>query len=292
MCLLLLGAAAARAEPPAAELLKLHEQEAAAYRIYRGDSRARPLTLSEAPVFSWTNLAGESTQLGHVFVWLDAGRPEAIGTIFSARAVDQPGRMLVHEFHSLSTEKLLPETPPSSMYQWRPERGIELAPCEGDPPVGGSAPQRSIQMRSLARKFAAESRNREGQRWELRLLPAPLLQYEPSAKEVLHGALFAMVSSAGTDPELLLMIEARRLPDAQDRWTWCAAALRFSDRDLIVHYDGALLWSSLEDDSRRAHIKNNYTLIETPDRTYTCYRARTIPELADSDPGNASQAAK
>jgi hypothetical protein len=58
--------------------------------------------------------------------------------------------------------------------------------------------------------------------------------------------------------------------------------LRFSDRDLIVQRNGKPLWSSLDDEERRAEIKNDYTLIETPDKTYSCYRARMIPELPDA----------
>jgi hypothetical protein len=201
----------ARAEPSAEDLLKLHTEEAESYRIYRDQARTKALELRKQPIFSWTNLAGESTQYGHLFVWTDAGRPEAIGTIFSARAALAPQqRMLVHEFHTLSTDKLYPVTPTTSAYQWEPQRGVALTICEDAPPVAQTPAQRLLQMRALARTFSAESRNREGQTWELRLLPTPLFQYQPSTGQVLHGALFALVSSAGTDPEVLLLIEARR----------------------------------------------------------------------------------
>ena len=273
----------AAAEPPVAELLNLHVKEAEAYRIYRDEDRKQELELRTKPVFTWTNLVGEHTQQGHLFVWMQSGRPEAIGTIFSARTSDPSKRMIVHEFHSLSTRRLFPVTPETSTYQWRPEEGIALLPLESAPTVADSSGRRLVQMRTLARSFAAESRTAEGKKWELRLLPTPLYEYEPEKGNVLQGALFAMVSSAGTDPELLLLIEARRA-EKNKPWVWHGAALRFSDKDLIVKRGDQPLWSSLDSEQHRVQIKNDYTLLENPDKTYTCYRSRIIDELPDAPP--------
>jgi hypothetical protein len=191
---------------------------------------------------------------------------------------------LVHEFHTLSTHKVFPVTPDTSQYQWTPGRGITPEIVESPSNVAESPSQRRKQMRDLARSFAARSRAQNGDTWELRLLPTPLLQYEPSTGEVLQGALFAMVSSAGTDPEVLLLIEARHPPQNEKAWAWYVAALRFSDKELIIERNKKLFWSSLDDKERRADIKNNYTLIETPDRTYMCYPARIIEEIPDAAP--------
>src|SRR5262245_22278188 len=272
------------AEPPIAELLKLHVEEARSYRIYRDEKHARQLELVTKPVFNWTNVVGEHTQFGHLFVWTDAGRPEVIGTIFSTRALDPGKRMLIHEFHTLSPTRLFPVTPEASRYQWTPERGITLVKCDEAPRVADSASQRLTQIRSIARSFAAESRTRDGQTWELRLLPTPLLRYEAAQARVLDGALFAMVSSAGTDPELLLLIEASHPRDDEKSWEWHAAAVRFSDKDLAVKRNDKLLWSSLENEDYKAAINADYTLIQTRDKTYMCYRSRFIDELADGKP--------
>ncbi|MGE5191718.1 MAG: hypothetical protein ACM3U2_04395, partial [Deltaproteobacteria bacterium] len=249
------------AEPPIAELLKLHTQEARAYRVFRDEKQTQELEFNAKPVFNWTNVVGEHTQFGHLFVWTNAGRPEAVGTIFSTRASDSGRRMLVHEFHTLSTGRLFPVTPENSRYRWTPERGITLTECEDAPRVADAAGQRLAQIRNVARSFSAQSRSREGQTWELRLLPTPLLRYEAPAAQVLDGALFAMVSSAGTDPEVLLLIEARHPKDDDKSWKWHAAAVRFSDKDLTVRRNDKSLWSSLDDGSRRADINADYTLI-------------------------------
>lgn len=271
-------------DPPISELLKLHTQDAESYRIYRDEGHQQQLELRATPVFSWTNLTAENTQYGHLFVWTHAGRPEAIGTVFSTRAANPQKRKLIHEFHTLSTERLFPVTPESSAYQWKPERGIALSAVSDAPAVAGSENQRLQQMRTIARSFDAESKSREGKTWEHRLLPRPLFTYSPTSGEVLQGALFALISSAGTDPEVLLMIEARH-PGKKDKiWAWHAAALRFSDKDLTVKRNGKTLWSSLEDDNQRAKINKDYTIIETQDKTYSCFQARLVNELPGAAP--------
>ncbi len=269
------------AEPAAAELLKLHVAEAASYRISLDEAHKDLLELREKPIFNWTNVVAEHPHYGHLFLWLKNGRPEVIGTMFSTRTSDPAKRMLVHEFHTLSPQRLFPVTPANSAYQWKPEKGITLIAAADAPSVAGSAAQRLVQMRNLARTYAAQTRNRDGATWELRLLTTPLWRYEPATRDVLDGALFAMVSSEGTDPELILIIEARHPSRTEESWSWHTAAVRFSDKDLVVKRAGNPLWSSVSDETLRVDIKNQYTLIETRDKTYSCYRARIIDELPD-----------
>jgi hypothetical protein len=278
MAALIVCSRSAQAEPNVAALLQLHADEARSYQIFLDDKQSRPLELRAKPVFSWTNLVGEHTQQGHLFVWTADGRPEAIGTIFSTKAMEPGRRILVHEFHSLSPDRLYPVTPASSQYKWTPAAGVKFF-AETETLVADTAPTRLVQMRNRVRRISGESQSREGQKWDLRLLPTPLFQYEPMQGQVIHGAIFALVSSAGTDPELLVLIEAIRGDGAKAAPSYRFAVLRFSDKDLIVKDDDRLLWSSLDDESKRAEIKNDYTLIETPDRTYSCYRARLIDEL-------------
>jgi hypothetical protein len=60
------------------------------------------------------------------------------------------------------------------------------------------------------RKQLLKIKDGQERRWELRLLPHPLYRYESTDPDVVDGALFAFVTSAGTDPEALLAIEARK----------------------------------------------------------------------------------
>ena len=63
-----------------------------------------------------------------------------------------------------------------------------------------SASQRLAQMRALTHDFSASTRDAKGRRWELRLLPQPLYRFKSTDPDVLDGALFAFVTSAGRTP--------------------------------------------------------------------------------------------
>ena len=74
----------------------------------------------------------------------------------------------------------------------------------------------------------------------MRLLPTPLYRYPTAKSGVIDGALFTFVTTAGTDPEVLLLIEART-ENGKSRWEYACG--RFSDRDLHVDRKGKEVWS-------------------------------------------------
>jgi hypothetical protein len=94
-------------------------------------------------------------------------------------------------------------------------------------------------MRRLAQEFGGYEIDHQGERWDFRLLPTPLYRY-PARDAVVDGALFALVSNAGTVPEVLLLLEAR---EAGGKMHWEYALCRFSDRSLYVHRKGREVWS-------------------------------------------------
>ena len=73
--------------------------------------------------------------------------------------------------------------------------------------------RRLVQTRSLAREFSGHTIDVNKERWELRLLSQPLFRYEKPEGDVIDGALFAFVTSAGTDPEVVLALEARKIEE-------------------------------------------------------------------------------
>jgi hypothetical protein len=73
---------------------------------------------------------------------------------------------------------------------------------------------------------------------DLRLLAQPLYRYESTLPEVLDGALFTFVT--GTDPELMLVIEARRTAGGP---VWHFGAGRFTDLNLTLRHNQAALWT-------------------------------------------------
>lgn len=262
-------------EPEAARtqrdrLVKLHLGDALEYTMYRDASQKEKLEFRKEPVYVWTNPVRTSQQDGLVFIWTGRGRPEAIGTIFSSAAAGQRG--VNHEFHSLSLSTLHITRRGTHENSWEPKTaGIELAPIEGARLPAGSAAQRLGQMRALAREFSADTRDAEDHRWELRLLSQPLYRYESTDPEVLDGALFAFVTSAGTDPEAILVIEARR-PRGGGMAVWYRAVARFTDLNLAVRYKGTEVFmiTSTRGDTLRMY----------PNQQYRLFTDRIIPESA------------
>jgi hypothetical protein len=250
-------------------LLQLHTDDAASYSIYRDVGRTQKLELLREPVYRWTNPTRVGGQVGEVFVWTYRGRPEVIGSIFSHPSGD--GRRVVcHELHSLSLAVLVVDREASE--HWVPEApGVDMKPVDGAPTPAGAAAQRLAQMRSLAREFSGRSLSDQGQAWELRLLPQPLYRDDSTADpDVLDGALFTLVSSAGTDPEIILLLETRQSKSGHQ---WFYGAARFSDMNLWLKHKGNEVWSSIRSDEN--------TFNHDAKHRFRFYQDRIIPEVAE-----------
>lgn len=267
------------AAPPAKVLAQLHAREAESIQLFTDEAHTQPLELRKQPIFSWTNILRDEGQCGQLYAWMRDGRPEAVGTMFSGLAtwVTPPRRAVVHEFHSLSSKKLWPVKPDKSQFAWQPQAGLTMKAVPKAPPVAATPAGRLVQMREIARTFTGETHGMDQQRWELRLLPQPALRYQPTRTDILDGALFLFVSTAGTDPEVILPVEAQK--DQQGAWVWYYGIARFTDRDLVVRHNDAVVWSSLSDPNHKAIFEHDYSLIRSADHAYTCYRARYIDEL-------------
>jgi hypothetical protein len=224
-------------------VVETYTREAGGYAIYRDASRSEKLTLRKEPVYVWTNPTRAGGQDGAVFVWTCRGRAEVVGTIFSF-----PGkgpRTIDHEFLSLATTVIDVERPgarPSKTSPWSPRvPGVTPRPIPDSPAPGRSPAQRLAQMSDLAREFSGTTQDRGDRRWDLRLLPKHLYRFESTDPDVLDGALFAFVSSAGTDPEAILVLEARKAPGATvptwhyavGRYTDMALRMRLKDREIL-----------------------------------------------------------
>lgn len=242
-------------------LRELYAADAAEYEIFRDAQHRESLKLRELPVYVWTNVPRE--QYGSVFVWTWNGRPEVVGSIFST-PTEVPGtRGVTHEFHSLSTAKLIPER--ESANRWRPRTVLQRQPLTDAPKPADTARERRLQLRQLARRFTARSIDVDKEQWELRLLPQPLYQYESTDPEIVDGALFAFVTSAGTDPEVMLLLEARR-GDSGSEWTY--AVCRFSNSDLFVSDGDRQVWSSV--------VEGDNTRLNDPQHLYRLMSDRRI----------------
>lgn len=205
------------------------------YRLTVGQSD-QPLPIMDKPVLKWSQpvRGGED---GAVYLWLDRGRPAVVGTFFIWP--DKDGRFgNSHELHRLTSSELTGLW--RDRIRWRPkEDAMTWQPVPAAAPPDQEPSRRSIQARQIARRFAATSVNRQGEKSELRLQPRPFFQYDgEGGDEWLGGALFSIVH--GTDTEVILWLEARPGKDAP---AWHFACARMSDLKLQVTLDGKEVWS-------------------------------------------------
>jgi hypothetical protein len=246
MCLLL-AAGADDADALAKKMLPVYTAEAAGYALAVDGAPNKPLELKKEPVFEWSNPSRQGLQQGVVFVWTRDGRPAAIASIFSQPHEKPAGRQVIHEFHALDPEKLVVGRPKGELNEWKPEAGLERKPVPDSPAPANTPAARLLQMKKLAAEFGGSSTDRDMNRTELRLLPTPLYRYPVAKTGVIDGALFALVSSAGgTDPEVLLLIEAK-LENGQLSWEYACG--RFSDRSLHVTRGDKEVWSRVRDEA-------------------------------------------
>ena len=262
-------------------LRDLYLGDAGSYRIYRDAGRAERAELRPEPAYVWTNPVRNGGQDGHVFVWTYRGRPEAVGTIFSSPLTGR--RKVMHELHSLSAAVLEVDHP--GPHPWKPlQPGVDLRPIPGAPEPGRSAPQRLVQMRALAREFAATAVDAADRPWELRVLPQPLYRYESTDPDVLDGAIFTLVSSAGTDPELMIVVEARKPPgEPPSAFSWQFGAARFSIMALTVRLKDRVVFT--------APLIPYNAAVPDPTHRYHIVTDRMIPPVEEAAPAASPAAA-
>lgn len=184
----------------------------------------------------------EGKIFGSVYVWEDAQqRLAAIGTLGSLPF--NGIQMQFTEFHLLKPDPIEPMDfvgIPSK--NWNPDvKPLAFKSFPTSTPVAPSESRRLTQMRSLARQFSAEMDHRD-QKNTLRMLPQPIYRYKNSTQER-DGALFAFVWTNGTDPELIVRIEAVK---QKDGIVWQYQPVRFTYRALRLSHEEELVWEVSE----------------------------------------------
>jgi hypothetical protein len=248
----------------AKKMLPIYLKDASEYSIAVKSAPKNALEFKKEPVFEWSNPVRTGLQQGVVFLWLRDGRPAAIGDFFSEPQETPKGRRVLHEFHALDPEKLLVTRPKGALNEWKPEVGLDRKELVDAPAPAATAAARLIQMKKLVAEFTGYE-TEEKKRWDLRLLPAPLYRYPEAKTGVIDGALFAMVSTEGTDPEILLVIEARA---ENDKTRWEYACGRFSDRSLYVRRNDKEVWSMVRSETN--------TFLHDPQHLFRLYSDKIV----------------
>lgn len=244
------------ADEPAdqAPWVKLYGRSAAEYKLSHESNSEERLELSTTPVYRWNNASPTGGQHGAIYVWTYGGCAEAVGCIWMTQGADKR-RFLGHELHSLSPVKLKAER--DSPYKWSPKAGLERRVLAEAPKPAENRAGRLTQMRDIARGYSGTAKSPDdGETRDLRLLPQPVYRYDSQDKDVIDGALFALVCTLGSDPEVFLVVEDRRTDDGP-RWHYALA--RFSHCELHVNYLEKEVWQAVRGGQDRFQNNADHT---------------------------------
>jgi hypothetical protein len=215
------------------------------YEVFPNSDATQPAETLTA--LRWANNTRGSED-GVTLLYVHGGRPLAAACVYPWQT------RLEHDFESLSREKIIARR--DGQIVWQPqEPGVQFAAIPDAPAPEATRPARLRQMKALAERFEAtllgwkvDNTDRE----QLRLLSRPLYRYDPKDAAVTDGAVFAFVM--GTDPEVLLLIEAVKNGDSK---SWQYAFARRTSGELEGRLDGAVVWNAprfpVQIDPRRTH---------------------------------------
>lgn len=216
--------------------LKRIVDPAAEFTIEVGTDPVR-LEFHETPILRWPN-AVRGTPLGGTFIWTKDDRPEVIACMFEMTNPADGKASLWFAFQSLSPNPITAKKGDKSF--WSCEKAdVEFKNLEGAPPPADTAPKRLAQMKEIGKRFSARVDNLRTKE-ELRLLPTQLYRYKSG--DIIDGAIFTFAQ--GTDPEVMLHLEARRLKkDKEEVTQWQYAISRRSAFALEVMLDDEEVWA-------------------------------------------------
>jgi hypothetical protein len=195
------------------------------------------------PIYRFDDPARRFTD-GSIWAWGRSGRPAALLTMAKERA-PAGGFWWLGELTSLAPGPLAATAPRG---EWTPpSAGFVMRKLPNAPAPGKDSVQRLRQMKDLVRQikayeYFAPDNQPTAERYELRLLPQQVHRYADPSSGLIDGGLF--IISYGLNPELVLMVEARREGTALPAWTFGLA--RISIAEAHVEFAGKEIWSDRE----------------------------------------------
>ncbi len=188
--------------------------------------RPAPLLL-KAPLLRLNDPTREEID-GTLWLWQSGSRPVAVLCLFFIRG------QWNYEHVSLTDHAL--EVTGRPDWTWEPvAKSRQWFRLEH--PVSDNPAARGRQMRSAVRELKASEFHRR-QTYVLRLMPRPLYMYADEDASILAGGLFAL--SHGTNPEVIVQIEARR--DAPGKAAWFVSFARLSAAEVTISRAEKVLW--------------------------------------------------
>jgi hypothetical protein len=216
-----------------AQRLEQMRQLARAFKVVaiEGENRI-PLQLGRDPLHRFTDPTRQKSD-GVIWVWRLSGRPIAV------LAIEPEPEIWSFEFVSLSTGRVAAN---NGNVRWEPATaGVEFHEIPDTPAPAERPAERLRQMRDIVKRFSAqEFWHVTGIHYPLRLLPHPIDRYSDATAGVVDGTVFIFANT--TNPEVLLVIEARRSGKGAPTWSYAAAPVTTAAPTLLL--DRKEVWSS------------------------------------------------
>ncbi len=192
--------------------------------------------LFDRPILTYGDTA-RANKNGTMWAFGKTGRPLAVLELYQGV---EPNARWVHAVTLTSGKRVKMKTPTG--VTWSPEKTqIEPAPFGGVANPDARETARLRQMKDLARRFTAhEFWNPDNSRFELRLLVQPVLRFSDASAQIHDGTAFVLAH--GTNPEVVLLVEALGKTLEESRWHYSLA--RLGSAELHVELDGKEVWAA------------------------------------------------
>lgn len=190
--------------------------------------------LQDEPLLHYSDPGGITTD-ATIWAWGKSGRPLALAAIFYEKLSPDTEKWSC-ELTTLADDTLRVKS--KTGWQWRPSKSdITLQPAPGGPVPAETPRRRARQMNEIARRFSVSETFSAERTDQLRLMPRALYRYADTEHGLIDGALYAFAN--GTNPEVLLVIEAR---SRRDGAIWQYGFARLGAAQLQAMLDDKLVW--------------------------------------------------
>jgi hypothetical protein len=208
-----------------------------AMRVYPTPERQETaVTRISEPVLRY---ADTTRQTYDSTLWIlgTTGRP--VGIVAIEHYPKNPeGKRWICEVASLSNERISVEY--GRTIDWTAKTpGLEPERLEGAPVPADQPAARLTQIKQLQQRFTAHEKASIEGRIELRPLTKPLHRYQDAEAGIIDGAIVSFVN--GTNPEVLLVLEARKTSTGSAEWQF--GLVQMTGEAVFAELDGKEIWT-------------------------------------------------
>jgi len=192
------------------------------------------LKVSEHPLLSFGDPARDN-EAGTLWAWSDEGRPIAMMELYRPSDAEA---VWISAWTLTSTQLI--EMTVDTTETWFPAKSdFALQDFPDSAAVSNRPAVRLRQMKDLIRRFEShEFWDPDNSRFELRCLQTPVLRYADKKNDVFDGCVF--VFAHGTNPEILLFVEAQGVSAETSKWQF--AAFRLGSAEMHLDLDRKPVW--------------------------------------------------